>query len=304
MGGMTVALLGEKGYGRKVGKKGSESDITLYNLKSSENVVTSIEPSAYPEKMAPLSYVLSMSDLVVFVVDRLDRHSGELLLAIDSMEKTRGIFVGGDRSAIGEIVRGTCAERFEFLSDDISLREKLLAMSSEVNKIEGNGAVVVDGAFKVKGVGTVVLGVVTRGCVRRHDALNILPDGGKVQIRSIQKQDVNCDRAYTGDRVGLALRGAEPENVGRGSVLTSDALECSRELEISMEKSTFFRGEVRDGSTVHVGHWMQFIQGKIEGNRISLEKPMVVERGENLFVCQLNSSIPRIMGRCVVMDNI
>ena len=55
MPNLTVAVLGPAGFAKDLGKTGTVSDITLYNLKQGDTSVTFIEPTRYPEKIAPLS---------------------------------------------------------------------------------------------------------------------------------------------------------------------------------------------------------------------------------------------------------
>ena len=98
----------------------------------------------------------------------------------------------------------------------------------------------VDHAFNVKGVGVVVLGVVTSGVVQKHATLNVLPGGKSAQVRSIQKHDDEFDVAGEGDRVGLALKNVEVEDLDRGAVLTNDSsIKTSSKLE-----TPCFSGEV------------------------------------------------------------
>ena len=49
MGNITVAILGALDYGSNLGKKGTSTDITFYNLKKGEDTVTLIEPTRYPK---------------------------------------------------------------------------------------------------------------------------------------------------------------------------------------------------------------------------------------------------------------
>ena len=51
------------------------------------------------------------------------------------------------------------------------------------------------------------------------------------QVRSIQKHDEEFDVAGEGDRVGLALKNVEVEDLDRGAVLTNDpAIKTSTKL--------------------------------------------------------------------------
>lgn len=73
-----------------------------------------------------------------------------------------------------------------------------------------------DHRFPVKGVGTVALGTVTQGVVRKHDALSNLPGGEETVVRSIQRHGRGVDHALQGERVGLALKGLGPQELDRG----------------------------------------------------------------------------------------
>ncbi|NLN08770.1 MAG: elongation factor Tu, partial [Methanoculleus thermophilus] len=65
MGNLNVAVLGPAGYAKDLGKKGTTSDITFYNLKKGEDTVTFIEPTRYPERLAPLFYAVSLADVAL-----------------------------------------------------------------------------------------------------------------------------------------------------------------------------------------------------------------------------------------------
>lgn len=88
------------------------------------------------------------------------------------------------------------------------MRARLIEAAQKANceAEDAFGTVPVDHAFSVKGVGTVVLGLVTKGTVKKHDALKVLPGTKTVQVRSIQKHDDDFDLASEGDRVGSGLK--------------------------------------------------------------------------------------------------
>jgi len=69
MGNLTVAVLGKLGYSSNLAKKGTSTDITLYNLKKGEDVITFIEPTRYPDRLAPLFYACSLANKAIVVVD-------------------------------------------------------------------------------------------------------------------------------------------------------------------------------------------------------------------------------------------
>lgn len=53
MENLMIAVLGTSSYASDLGKKGTSTDIILYNLKKGEDTVTFVEPTRYPERLAP-----------------------------------------------------------------------------------------------------------------------------------------------------------------------------------------------------------------------------------------------------------
>ena len=127
------------------------------------------------------------------------------------------------------------------------------------------GTVPVDHAFNVKGVGVVILGVVTSGISQKHSMLNVFPGGKAAQVRSIQKHDDEFDVAGEGDRVGLALKNVEVEDLDRGAVLTNDpSIKTSSKLETHAALVKYWQTPIKQGIVMHIGHWTQFITAKVE----------------------------------------
>ena len=69
MSNLNVAVIGPADFARELGKKGTVSDITLYDLKQGKDTVTFIEASKYPERLAPLFFAVSMADSAIVVID-------------------------------------------------------------------------------------------------------------------------------------------------------------------------------------------------------------------------------------------
>jgi len=67
MSNLTVAVIAPPDYAKDLGNKGTTSDITFYNLKKGDAIVTFIEPTRYPEKLSSLFYAVSIADRVVLV---------------------------------------------------------------------------------------------------------------------------------------------------------------------------------------------------------------------------------------------
>ena len=69
MSNLTVAVIGPEGYAQDLGKKGTSSDITFYNLKKGDNTITFLEPTRYPERLASLFFSVSLASRAILVVD-------------------------------------------------------------------------------------------------------------------------------------------------------------------------------------------------------------------------------------------
>jgi selenocysteine-specific translation elongation factor len=322
MGNITVAVLGALGYAGSIGKKGTSTDITFYNLKKGEDTVTLIEPERYPERLAPLFYAVSLSKKAIVVVDHLDATFGECLVMLQCSDIKTGYFVLRNyipKEKIEPLIRGTSLEKFEFVCDDPNfLREQLLAEAARQKPIEvpagqqAVGTVPVDHSFNVKGVGVVVLGVVVYGAVQKHEVLNALPGGKLAQVRSIQKHDDEFDTAGEGDRVGLALKNIEVEDLDRGVVLTNDTLiRASSKLETHAYLVKYWQTPLKQDMVMHVGHWTQFVTAKVENVAdasdwrkptltLTLDKPLIYRSNDKAILMYLEGAKLRVAGNLVL----
>jgi len=315
MGNLTVAVLGAAEYASSLGKKGTASDVTLYNLKKGEDTVTFIEPSRYPERLAPLFYAVGMAAKAIVVVDELNSTFGECLMMLQCAGVTSGYFVLRNyisQEKISPLLSGTSLEKYEIIEDNPALlKERCLAEASQKASCESEesfGTVPVDHAFSVKGVGTVVLGLVAKGAIKKHDTLKILPGTKTVQLRSIQKHDDDFDSASDGDRVGLALKNVDVKDVERGTVLTTDpAVKTSKTLKTRAALVKYWHTPLKAGMVLHLGHWMKFLNCKVEAVMdegdwrkpaltLSLEKEIVHFPGDQAVLTYLENGKLRVAG--------
>jgi selenocysteine-specific translation elongation factor len=315
MGNITVAVLGALGYGANLGKKGTSTDITLYNLKKGEDTVTFIEPTRYPERLAPLFYAVALAKKAIVVVDQIDASFGEQLVMLQCSGIKSGFFVLRNyvpKEKIQPLIKGTSLEGFEFVNDEPnSLREKLLTEAAQQKPAETQqnvGAVPVDHSFNVKGVGVVVLGIVVNGVIQKHANLNVLPANKQAQVRSIQKHDDEFDSAGVGDRVGLALKNVEVEDLDRGTVLTNDpTMKTATTLKAQATLVKYWQTPFKQGMVVHVGHWTQFLTAKLEDAAdsgdfrtptltLTLDKPLVYLPNDKAVLMYLEGAKLRVAG--------
>ncbi|MDR3075511.1 MAG: translation elongation factor 1 alpha-related protein, partial [Candidatus Methanoplasma sp.] len=93
MGNMNAAVLGTKDLADKIGKKGTVTDMTFFEIKKGTDSVTLIEPTKYPEKLSSLFYSLGMSEFAILVVDRIDASLGESIVMADLFDIKKGWIV-------------------------------------------------------------------------------------------------------------------------------------------------------------------------------------------------------------------
>jgi len=318
MSNLTVAVLAPPDYARDLGKKGTTSDITFYNLKKGEATVTFVEPTRYPEKLSSLFFAVSMADRVILLVSEINASFGECVLMLHCAGKSAGYLILKNYLSpdqIAPLIKGTVLEHYEAIEEDmVGLREKMLgiAMKQTAHRkshdTAGKGIVPVDAHFNVKGVGVVVLATVVQGMIRKHETLTLLPGGKTAQIRSIQKHDDDAESAVSGDRVGLALKNIEPEDLDRGFVLTSDPeVRSATTVTGKARLVQYWPAPLREGMVLYAGHWMQFLPARLEKAVVSgdwrmpeltlaMEKAMIYLPGARIVLHYLEGGKLRVVG--------
>ena len=312
MTGMTVAVVGDALFAADLGKKGTVSDITFYNLKRGDIGITYVEPSRYPERIQSLITALAMADSVVLVIEKLDRLVGEAIVAIDSVGVPRGHIILKNfvqPEEIAPFIKGTVLESYSQEEPD-ALKMNDRHVNAQLPPCDGPVKIPVDHHFDVKGVGTVVLGCVKRGQVKLHDELQIYPTQKLAQVRSIQVHDTDVKQAVLGNRVGLAVKNAGVEDFDRGYVLApKGSLASADELTVNLSANKFWKGELAKDSIVHVAVGLQIRPGKVldvsggtlKGGasaqaRLKLDKPVAYEKSDRAVVLDLDSKGLRIVG--------
>ncbi len=293
-----VSIIGSEKSGRtslaaKLGKKGTESDITLYNLVKGDNIYSFVDANAYPASMKSLISAINLSDIALICVPStgLNAQVGECIIALDLLGNKRGLFIitMSDRSnpmALSElsgkikaITKGTNLEKWESVAVSNTtfegletLKEKIFMLGEETKKASASlndlpPRVLVDHFFNVTGIGTVVLGIVTQGTIKMHDQLTVFPIIRSCEIRSIQSNDVDMKTAPAGTRVGLALKGVQSKEFDRGYIISQKEEVASKfNLKCQLSKFTQTLGV---GDAVHLFAGLQDMPATINSISIS-----------------------------------
>jgi len=297
---INFVVLGKQDIVSDFGKKGTVSDLSLYDRKESDVIKTWVTPSGFPDKIPPLFQAINLAEYVIFHVDKLDKFTGEQIIALDSLKKEKGILshtFDVDESKLDAMIKGTVVEKYIKVDQD--------KIKEEMNKLEpissdGPSEMVIDHCFDVKGVGTVILGKVTNGKVKQYDNLKLYPAGIDVLIKSIQMHDDPVDESICPARVGLAVKGAKPEEVGRGDVISEEGVvDVKSEIELDFQKNPFYKSDIAENQGCLVNIGLQIKAAKflsISPLKLKFEKPVVCKPGDIAVILKPESPTIRILG--------
>ena len=281
----------------RFGKKGTESDIILRNHADSAGVVTFVHPLT--ERIQPVLQAAAMCDYPIIVVNEINQNVGETCILLDALHCKNGLIVTElPEDQLRSMVKGTSIEGFDVVhKNENAVWEKIRTVN--VEKREQPALVTIDAFFDVKGVGTVLLGLVKSGTVRQYDKLICFPPKKETLIKSMQSQDKDVKETEPGQRIGMAVKGVEIAELRRGYVLSNEDIPCSDRLNITVHTSKYSKYELSMGKQILIAVGQQVVSGTvqaIEGANIlvALEKPVAVHVNE--CIVATNDKMPRIIG--------
>jgi selenocysteine-specific translation elongation factor len=297
---INFVVLGKQDLASEFGKKGTESDLTLYDRKESDVIKTWVIPNGFPEKIQPLFQAINLAEYVIFHVDKLDKFTGEQIIALDSLKKEKGILshtFDVDESKLNMMIKGTVVENYTRVEQD-KIKEEMNALEPITN--DNPAELLIDHCFDVKGVGTVILGKVSNGTIKQYDNLKLYPHNIDVLIKSIQMHDDPVPESVCPARVGLAVKGAKPDEVGRGDVISVEGtVDIKTEIELDFEKSPFYKSEITENQGCLVNIGLQTKAAKFSSIiplKLTFEKPIVCKKNDIAVILKPESNTIRILG--------
>lgn len=303
MEGLLVGLFGTDSSSKSallasLGKKSEAEGTVIYHRTDSGKKVSLIDDPQFPQRVQGYASIASICDHALFLYPksgRLGPADGELAVLLESFSLPGTVeLLDGTASpeAAASALRGT-------LVGGYPVEERSLSSTAlDLGKLKVRGGwpevtlVYVDRVFTVKGVGTVALGFVLSGKVSVHDKLRPIPGrGGLVaDVKGIQINDVDSETAGRGIRVGLSLRGVDPEDLEKSHWLDDGSLRVTDTLSLTFAKSQFYKQPV-DGREMHL---------QVPGEML----PATVKQdsNSNLLVAKLQGGVPAWdgMGTCLV----
>ena len=296
---MTVGIFGNnepaQALLKKLGKSGTVNDLAIYNHGSSEGVFTYVSPNS--DKIQTLLQALNMAEIPAIVISEITAALGEQLIAI--IETGFMILDGTSREQIMPLVKDTCIEKFAIVKDGTELVEQLKKLSLK----RGDSPLVqIDNYFNVKSVGTVILGIMKSGSLKKYDKVMIQPLEKEVMIKGIQSQDKDFEQTEPGMRVGLNLKGIEADELRRGYVI--GGLDKSKTFRLNLQKSRYSKEQLRENDTVFLSAGLQVAAARVKKTNpleLECEQPLCYSRDTKFLVATTKQAPPRIIGHATLL---
>ena len=108
---LNITVLGNNEFLNEFGKRGTLSDIVLYDRKLNDRIFTFIAPISFPDKIQTLPQVLNMADFVVLNITQLDKYLAEQIIAISSLDIKNGFLLHSydiDEQRLNQMIKRYC----------------------------------------------------------------------------------------------------------------------------------------------------------------------------------------------------
>ncbi len=299
MPSIIVAIPNDSGLASEIGKIGSQNGITYYNRKSGDTVVVVLTPTDPASKFYAVGEIMSMADVAVISTANVDALMGESIIMASMLGKKTIFTKDNDISGMLKSIAMNGSESCE--------RKEVLGKLEELARSAGQASnelrIDIDKSFPVKGVGTVLLGVVRSGKVSVHDVLHS-SRGKEIPVRSIQVHDEDQQQAVAGDRVGIAAKGIDYTEVEKGDVLSREKKQNVTAVHAKIRKSQIVRDVELDGLNCTLVSGFLAVNCRLskegEGFLVRLEKPSALWKGDSFILIRERS--PRVVGAGEVTD--
>lgn len=287
-----IALPNDPELAAWIGKKGSENGITFYDRTADGTSIVVLTPTDLQDKFYAIAEILTLANVVLISTKSVNSIFGEALIGASLLGK-KAIF--SDENNVDQIIRTAGLASFEY-TDRATLFEKMKSASAyaAASLKDKELLINIDKSFPVKGVGTVLLGIVEQGTVRVHDKL-YLGNGKELLVRSIQVQDQDVESAEPGARVGLAIKGAEDKEVEKGAILARKPIGYQKSFDAEITLSSITKNQPVEGLYTLVSNFsvtMCKISKEGDAFRVETEKEICMQKGARFLL--IRSPAPRI----------
>lgn len=302
---LTVGIFGNPEFAeniaKKLGKQGTKNDIGIYNHGSSEGVLTYITVNS--EKIQPLLQAINMVDVPVIAISELNPYVGEQIVTLGEFGFEQGFIICENIPAeqIKSIIKGTSIEGFTFITQD-ELAEQVKKIT--IQRHSSALVIPIDNHFNVKSVGTVILGIIKSGSVKKYDKVLIEPLGKEVLVKGIQSQDKDLDSAEAGMRIGLNLKGVEADELKRGYII--GIAEKTRSFKLLFHKSKFSKEVVKANDQLFISVGLQVPAARVKSFNenvleVETDTSTAFNKSDKFLIASTKQTNLRIIGRAEIL---
>jgi selenocysteine-specific translation elongation factor len=141
-------------------------------------------------------------------------------------------------------------------------------------------------------VGNVAHGIIKSGKIRKSEKLFMLPENKEIEVRSLQVAGADVEEVAAGERFTAAYRG---DLVEKGLLVPlRNEHEIGNVINGRFIKSPFFKDELK--GKIHASVNLQFVEGHLSENDLTLSHPIAYEKGELILVVDASNQKLRIAG--------
>jgi selenocysteine-specific elongation factor len=264
-------------------------------------LVIALDEGVMPQTLEHLD-ILRLLDIKtgIVVLTKLDLVDEELayLAEDDAKQAITGTFL---ESAPMVKVSSKTGEGIDELKEVL----RQLALKVTEKPIHGLLRLPVDRVFTIKGHGTVVTGTLISGTVSVGDEIEILPEGLRTTVRSIESHNRMEPMAYPGERVAINLRNVEQTEIHRGNVLTHpDDYRPSYIMDVKLKALERAPLKIQTGKKVRLHHYTSEVEARVilpditeleAGTEVAAQlrtvAPIVPASGDRFVIRALSPSI-------------
>ncbi|MGN6622932.1 MAG: hypothetical protein ACTHKK_02180 [Candidatus Nitrosocosmicus sp.] len=142
MNSLNFVVLGDTSIVNDLGKKGTSSDISIYDRKTNDQIISYCFSNTYPEKLQSLLQSIAMSDYAILNISQLDSFLGEQIIALDIFNIRKGFILYSyeiDVEKIKNIIKNTNLSNYQILGSIEELKSCILKLQSESDQNENEG---------------------------------------------------------------------------------------------------------------------------------------------------------------------
>ena len=131
MKNLAIGIFHDEKLGKELGKKGTESDILMFNKKTDECVYTFMSP--VEDKLITKIQIISTIDVAIISCEKITPEIGETILILDSVRISNGIIVVpeySDITQLNNLIKDTTLQNFKIIQRNIP---KIMEILEKIN---------------------------------------------------------------------------------------------------------------------------------------------------------------------------